>query len=282
MPLSKPMKQIDTGITSYVWATDANQDIYYLNGNTFEHVAGKLIHVSSGEAGVWGVNFGNNIFFRDATSSNPKGTSWKLVDGSLMQIDSGPNGVVCGVTKGFEIFCRAGITEVQPVGLKWVKISGQLKYISCGAYGYWGISENNDILFTTVMSGANTQWNKIDGGLVQVEAGPNDQVWGVSGNKELYTRIGVSQSSPSGFSWKKIGSRSFLSVTIGLSKLYAIDVGYSVYVGSIVRQTSPGLYCKGILLKNKSKLNLLVTVKRSSYPEVYRWDNSKCAFVLPL
>ena len=74
MSLSKPMKQIDTGITSAVWATDAKQDIYYLNGVTFEQVKGKLIHVSSGESGVWGVNAQNNIFYREGTKSNPKGT----------------------------------------------------------------------------------------------------------------------------------------------------------------------------------------------------------------
>lgn len=166
---------------------------------------------------------------------------WKIVEGALMQIDSGPKGVVCGVTKGMEIYCRLGITDAMHTGSKWEKISGSLKYISCGAYGYWGVAQNNEIYFTALMSGANTKWSKIDGSLTQIEAGPNGQVWGVNVNKELYTRIGVSRSSPSGFKWKKIGSRSFISVTIGLNKLYAIDVGYTVYMGSIVRQTSPGL-----------------------------------------
>ena len=75
MSLSKPMKQIDTGITSAVWAIDVKQDIYYLNGINFEQVQGKLIHVSSGESGVWGVNEQNNIFYREGTDqTNPKGT----------------------------------------------------------------------------------------------------------------------------------------------------------------------------------------------------------------
>ena len=68
------MKQIDTGITTAVWATDVNQDIYLLNGITFEKVDGKLIHVSSGESGVWGVNAENNIFYRVGTNTNSKGT----------------------------------------------------------------------------------------------------------------------------------------------------------------------------------------------------------------
>ena len=69
------MKQIDTGITSAVWATDTNQDIYYLNGATFKPVQGKLIHVSAGESGVWGVNAQNNIFYRnEVTNVKPDGT----------------------------------------------------------------------------------------------------------------------------------------------------------------------------------------------------------------
>ena len=159
-----------------------------------------------------------------------------------MQIDSGPKGVVCGVNKAMEIYCRLGITDALTIGTSWEKIAGSLKYISCGAYGYWGVNQNNEIYFTALMSGANTKWTKIDGSLTQIEAGPNGQVWGVNVNKELYTRTGVSRFSPSGSKWQKVGSRSFVFVTIGLDKLYAVDVGYTVYMGSIVRQSSSGLY----------------------------------------
>ena len=58
--LSQPMTQVDTGITRYVWATDANQDVYYFNEEerSFEQVLGQsLTHVTSGEAGVYLLNF---------------------------------------------------------------------------------------------------------------------------------------------------------------------------------------------------------------------------------
>ena len=173
---------------------------------------------------------------------------WTVVGGALMQIDSGPRGVVCGVNKGMEIYCRLGITNKLATGSKWEKISGSLKYISCGAYGYWGVTQSNDIYFTAVVNGASTKWTKIDGSLTQIEAGPKGEVWGVNVNQELYTRIGVSQSSPSGFKWKKIGTRSFSSVTVGVDKLYAIDVGYTVYTGSVVRQASPGVWYNWLFL----------------------------------
>ena len=157
-----------------------------------------------------------------------------------MQIDSGPKGVVCGVNRKMNIYCRFGITDQVLTGTKWTRISGSLKYISCGAYGYWGVTQSNDIYFTAVVNGASTKWTKIDGSLTQIEAGPKGEVWGVNVNKELYTRIGVSQSLPSGVIWKKVGSKSYASVTIGLDKLYAVDVGYTVFMGLIVRQTSQG------------------------------------------
>ena len=49
------MKQIDTGILPYVWATDSNQDVYFLNDEdkSFQQIFGQnLVHVTSGEAGV--------------------------------------------------------------------------------------------------------------------------------------------------------------------------------------------------------------------------------------
>ena len=167
-------------------------------------------------------------------------SGWNLISGALMQIDSGPKGVVCGVNKAMHIFCRTGITDAQPSGTEWEKISGSLSYISCGAYGYWGVTQSGVIYFTALTSGVNTKWTKIDGSLTQIEAGPEGQVWGVNTNKELYTRIGVSQSSPSGFKWQKVGSRSFVFVTVGLNIVYALDGGYTVYVGSVVVQTPPG------------------------------------------
>lgn len=245
MSLSQPMKQIDTGITSAVWATDPSEDIYFLSGKQFQKVAGKLIHVTSGASGVWGVNRLNQIFFRDGvTLSLPKGVAWKLVAGGLMQIDSGPKGVVCGVAKAYGVYCREGITDASPTGTKWFRTSGLLKYISCGGYGYWGVNAGGDIFFTRDVYDdkiQKTNWEKVDGSLRQIEAGPNGEVWGVNANDELFTRIGVTQGSPTGFAWKRIGGRSFVSVTVGQNALYAIDVGNTVYSGTMLRQAQPGM-----------------------------------------
>ena len=82
------------------------------------------------------------------------------------------------------------------------------------------------------------RWRKIGcDSMVQIEAGPNGQVWAVNSKGELHTRLGVSKSSPSGLSWQKIGNGNFLSITIGLNKVFAVAKNNTVYMGSI----RPGL-----------------------------------------
>ena len=137
------MVQIDTGMTPSTWATDANSDVYELKGDTFVPVTGeKLTHVTSGAAGVWGVNSAFGIFYRNLATN-----SWQRIQGGLKQIDSGPKGIVCGVNSNDDIYCRTGITDVKLDGLDWVKLEGSLKYISCGEYGHWGLNKNNIIFF---------------------------------------------------------------------------------------------------------------------------------------
>ena len=69
--------------------------------------------------------------------------------------------------------------------------------------------------------------------MVQIETGPNGQVWAVSSEGDLYIRIGVNSSSPSGLSWQKIGKEHFKSVAVGLNKVFVVDVNDTVYTGYI-------------------------------------------------
>ena len=46
------MKQIDTGMTSEVWAIDHNNDVFRLKPDkTWENIEGKMKHVTAGESG---------------------------------------------------------------------------------------------------------------------------------------------------------------------------------------------------------------------------------------
>ena len=78
---------------------------------------------------------------------NRAGSGWTKVGGSLMQIDSGPFGVVYGVSKLHRIWYRTGITWYNPKGSGWVRVQGSLKYISVGQFGAWGVTNQNAIYF---------------------------------------------------------------------------------------------------------------------------------------
>ncbi len=47
------MKQIDTGMTSEVWAINQNNDVFRLKPDkTWENIEGKMKHVTAGESGI--------------------------------------------------------------------------------------------------------------------------------------------------------------------------------------------------------------------------------------
>ena len=60
------LKQIDTGYSRAVWGVNRVGYIYKLRRNrrSWRRVGGRLIHVSSGEGGVWGVSRNHQIWYR--------------------------------------------------------------------------------------------------------------------------------------------------------------------------------------------------------------------------
>ena len=80
-----------------------------------------------------------------------------------------------------------------------------------------------------------TKWKAVDGSLVQLEAGPDGKVWGVNSKNELYRRSGVSASVPMGTSWMKVGGQPLKFVTVGKDQLYSIDLGNTVFSGTLKR-----------------------------------------------
>ena len=219
--------QVDTGITPYTWGVDPDDNVFTRRNGNWKKIPGKLIHVSVGEAGVWGVNRGNQIFFRNNINPrNPNGRSWRRVPGGLKQIDSGPNSIVCGVNKADDIYCRIGITAAIPYGRSWVRVPGKLKYISCGVLGHWGVNKNNDIFFRYGVSPVKpqgTKWKHVPGKLHQIESGPDGAVWGVNIISGVFTRIGVSQANPVGKKWKGFTKKKLTIISVGPGTLVAVD-----------------------------------------------------------
>ena len=189
-------------------------------------MGGRLRHISAGQAGVWGVNRNQNIYYRAKKR-------WLHVGGKLKQIDSGPRGIVCGVNKYDNIYCRLQVSSRCRQGRRWVRVPGKLKYISCGDYGHWGVNKANDIYFREGVSRSNPgglKWQKIPGKLKQIEAGQYGQVWGVNRLGRVYVRTGVTQQMPWGKGWKKVKTvKAWRRVTIGIGAVYGVAKNGRVY-----------------------------------------------------
>ncbi len=90
--------QIDSG-DGQTWATRLdNMNIFALQNGAWTKMVGGLTHVTVGKSGVWGVSGDRRIWFRYGVAPDtPYGTGWKLLAGSLKQIDAGSSAVVYGV-----------------------------------------------------------------------------------------------------------------------------------------------------------------------------------------
>jgi hypothetical protein len=189
--MKRQFKQIDTRVAT--WAVDVKNYIYALHNGKWKKVPGRLNHISSGRAGVWGIK-GQRIYYRVKVSKKrPLGVRWKRVPGGLKQIDSGPRDVVCGVNNGGYIYCRMRITRYRPYGRYWKRMPGRLTYISCGDYGHWGVNKANQIFFregVTRSRPLGVRWKRIPGALTQIESGQYGQVVGVNKQGQMFVRAG--------------------------------------------------------------------------------------------
>ncbi|MBI2602654.1 MAG: hypothetical protein HYW48_06335 [Deltaproteobacteria bacterium] len=218
-----------------------------------------MSQVSSGEFGVWATTLvGQNYYREGISSANPTGTNWKWIDGGLKQISSGTLGVwgvrplviMGAVVEPNQSYYRAGIGSGTPTGTNWDLVSSQpeLKQISSGALGVWGVDPYNQIYYRigiTSSTPKGTAWERIDGALSQISSGtlgvfgvnPTNEIYyriidgalsqissgtlgvfGVNPTNEIYYRIGITSSTPKGTAWAKIGGvlKQISSGTLGV------------------------------------------------------------------
>ena len=230
------LRQIDHGLTTEVWGVDNHDVIYRLKNDksSWQLISGSLKHVTAGEAGIWGVNRYDDIFYRnDVTETNPSGKSWQNVPGKLKQIDSGPSGIVYGVNVHDQIFCRTGIDYGKPYGTGWKQVTsyGRLKYVSCGVLSCWGVNSGDGIWYRSGITKENcagTGWHSVSGRLKQIEVGAAGDVYGVNSAGNVYRRTGITELRPMGSGWQKIQENGSYATT-GLKGQYLLVNGLVQY-----------------------------------------------------
>ena len=138
------------------WLITPNDEIFRRIGVTvtnpvgigWTQVAGSLVTVTVGDAGVWGIDSLGDIMYRMGTSINDggdeEGYGWKKVSGSLTTISSG-NAIVWGTDSENQVYYRAGICYGNPTGNSWGVLQGSvLKQISVDTLNnaVWGVQAN--------------------------------------------------------------------------------------------------------------------------------------------
>jgi len=117
-----------------IWAVNSGGSVFYRDGfaGTWTTTDGVLKHVTSGKLGVFGVNFGDEIYYRTGTMEDPTsaGTGWQLLPGLLKRVSAGKS-TVWGVNSANNIFYMKNIRNHQGVlSLEWVHTDGILNRIA--------------------------------------------------------------------------------------------------------------------------------------------------------
>ena len=148
-PIIEKMVQIDSGITNAVWAINIRDAVYILKDfSKWIYVPSNQKHITAGESGVWAINEKKQVQLRLGISDElPEGKQWYQINGKMKQVDSGPLGVLCGITVKNTIDCRTGVSLTDPKGNGWsaIPFEQKPKHISCGKFGCWVVARTNTV-----------------------------------------------------------------------------------------------------------------------------------------
>ncbi|XP_071804386.1 uncharacterized protein [Asterias amurensis] len=185
------------------------------NRGDWRSINGRLIHVSVGRAGVWGVTIDKRIWYRSGSYENETytGDTWVPINCCWEQVDVGRDVVWAVPTNIGKTYYRQGITANTPYGLKWVPVVGSMTHVSVSQKGHvWGVSSNKNVyhrLGASVCSSMGAEWRRIGSGLVQISVGSGG-VWGVTPGGYVYYRedtFGDHDSDAGGSHWSQISGR---------------------------------------------------------------------------
>ena len=131
------------------------------------HIEGSMKYISCGEYGCWAVNRRDTVHFRiGVTSDDPQGKQWVIVPGKLRMVESGPAGIVVGLSDTDDLFVRQGVTRDKPTGIRWNKMDMKLAHVTVGKRGITGIlpdgtvARNRGKFFFKAIRGRVTQKQK--------------------------------------------------------------------------------------------------------------------------
>ena len=242
VPLNIDIAHVDGGISPNAWAVDVNDNTYVQDGRNWRLAdLSQMIWVTSGGSGVWGISKTGQLFYRLGVAPlAPKGIDWEyVVSPSVYRVDSGPMGSLLALDYTGRLYLREGITASNSKGTRWNPVGSGYKHLSVGSYGYWAVSDRNEVFFATmaktIQFSENLRWTRVGGKFSQIKAGFGSSLWAVTPEGDLYYRAGISAITPRGLRWVKESDVKVNGVTTGMSGVFASVQGTNQLI------TKPGL-----------------------------------------
>ncbi|MCB9492698.1 MAG: hypothetical protein H6679_00310 [Epsilonproteobacteria bacterium] len=205
-PLQEPYV---VGPQGHTWALSVNDHTEFPGNKRIFHklpdqwieIDGALKKLAVGTNGqVWGINSTNTLFSRDGiTAQNTAGSGWIVVPGNLKDIlfDSQNNQFI-----GINEFDEDVISQTSdPNNPAWIPFLQTPD-------GRWTLSDvdhknslNNKYTFFKENNGL---WNLVEGALSQISVSPNNEVWGIQANGNVFTRQEITPQNLKGSSWLQV------------------------------------------------------------------------------
>lgn len=120
---------------------------------------------------------------------------------------------------------------------KWTLVPGQVKHISSGKAGVWGVHGGGNIYYRSGLTRKNKKgvtWKQVPGKLKQIDSGPRGVVCGVNKYDNIYCRLQITSRTPSGKTWAKLpGKLKYISCGeygqwgVNKANMIYFRVGYS-------------------------------------------------------
>eukprot|EP00794_Sanderia_malayensis_P003627 gene3627-4141_t len=156
-PGSTRFKMVDSGPHGFVLGVTNNNDLVYRDGiskqspfgTAWKSLGKSFDSVSIGSYGIWGVDGIGDVYFVERPAKITAGIplTWYRVPGlRLKQVDAGFGDNVYGVAQNGELYRRVGITHDKPQGDAWQRENANLKSVTTGLKGLFGIAGSDRIV----------------------------------------------------------------------------------------------------------------------------------------
>lgn len=170
------------------------------------------------------------VFRIGVSDRKPEGRYWGKVDSdvTLKGLDFGANNEVIGVSDDNIVYSRLGISEENPGGKSWKRLTYGYRLTTVSTFGYWLIRPDNVTYFSNYQPSRavyqRINVNLISGKFKKISAGFGNNVWALDEDNNVFRRKKVNTISPSGTGWEKIDGFRLLDIAAGYNVVYGITL----------------------------------------------------------